>query len=253
MCQATGIPSLCFPLSPFLFQSVSLIPAFSDRPIGDVGKTTEPARISFSLPLHIPHPYSFAILTHQNPQHLIKVSFWGSSNHKRECGETSAGQDDHKGKGRICWNLLLMNTLVCLPLFSPVYLYPPCLSPSAQAEIVQNISCHCWRHLGQSCFDFIIHVLCSRLSLNVKDTSGFLLNSLLRIALWLLCLLANTMHSIYCGATSACMSLPACLLCVCVCICLCVRVCVSVCFRHICSIKAVCVICLHMLLCLLLE
>ena len=72
-----------------------------------------------------------------------------------------------------------------------------------------NTSWHCWRHLGQSCFDFIIHVSCSRLGPHVKDTSGFLLNSRLRIALWLACLLANTTHSIYCGATAACTSTPA--------------------------------------------
>lgn len=77
-----------------------------------------------------------------------------------------------------------------------------------QAEIVWNSTWHCWRHLDQSCFDFLIHVSCSRLSPHVKGISDFLLNSLLRIAQWLPCLLANTMHCIYCLAISGCMNMP---------------------------------------------
>lgn len=81
-----------------------------------------------------------------------------------------------KGKRGLLEACLLMNSLDFSLLLS--------LSPLLLcAGIVLNTGWHCWRHLGQFCFDFIIHVSCSRLGPRVKDTSGFLLNSLLRIAL----------------------------------------------------------------------
>ncbi len=132
-----------------------------------------------------------------------------------------------KGKRGLLEVCLLMNSLFFFPLFSLSHIpsssvpLPLPVCSILHAGIVLNTSWHCWRHLGQSCFDFIIHVSCSRLGPHVKDTSGFLLNSLLRIELWLACLLANTVHSIYCGAATACTSMPA-SVCVFLYVCVCV-------------------------------
>ena len=113
---------------------------------------------------------------------------------------------------RVCWWIVWpffpsSLSLSLIPSSSLPLPLPVC--SILHAGIVLNTNWHCWRHLGQSCFDFIIHVSCSRLGPHVKDTSGFLLNSLLRIEPWLACLLANTVHSIYHGAAPACMSMPA--------------------------------------------
>lgn len=118
-----------------------------------------------------------------------------------------------KGKRGLLEVCLLMNSLAFFfpSSFSHIASFSRPLSVSVcsilHAGIVPNTVWHCYRHLGQSCFDFIIHVSCSRLGPLVKDTSGFLLNSLLRIELSLACLLANIVNSIYRRTAPACMSM----------------------------------------------
>lgn len=161
--------------------------------------------------------------------------FWSGRKHSRECDETLTLKCDNERKERICWKSVCW-WIVCTPHPSNTASFSPLLSVSVcsilHAGIVLNTGWHCWRHLGQSCFDFIIHVSCSRLGPHVKDTSGFLLNSLLRIELWLACLLANTVHSIYCGAAPAWACLPQSV---------CFFVCVILPFVHIYSYRNACV------------
>lgn len=194
-----------FPLSVFLslpfYSSLSLLPAFSDRPMREAGgMTTEPARISFLFSFYcwtfltkLSCSPSFLCLSHVDsapPQKkkgcvlrrpLTFAWMWWNSGTEvwwwRERGDCWKS---------VCWCIVwpFSPSSLSLSNIASFSLLPSVSVCSIlHAGIVLNTGWHCWRHLGQSCFDFIIHVSCSRLGPHVKDTSGFLLNSLLRIEL----------------------------------------------------------------------
>lgn len=95
--------------------------------------------------------------------------FRGSPKHRGECDEIMALNCDNRRKEGIVGIGLTEEQSLFFPLiligFSVSFSSSLSLCSILHAGIVLNIGWHCWRHLGQSCFDFIIHVSCSRLGL----------------------------------------------------------------------------------------